>query len=153
MTPEDLAAVIALDQVSFSLPWPKSAFNFEMEKNAAARCWVAELPGDQTTVVGMIVVWLIIDEVHIATFAVDPAQRRLHIGQKLLAFTLLNGVNQGATKSFLEVRRGNVAARTLYQKFGYQEVGVRKKYYSDNGEDAILANLDPIDAGLLKTLQ
>jgi [ribosomal protein S18]-alanine N-acetyltransferase len=148
----DLPAVIALDQLSFTLPWPESAFHFEVEKNPAARCWVIETCGNPPVIVGMIVVWLIIDEVHIATFAVDPEKRSQHIGQKLLAFTLLNGVENGAEKSFLEVRSGNVAARTLYRKFGFEEVGIRKKYYSDNGEDAILMNLDPIDPGLLKTL-
>lgn len=149
----DLPAVTALDQSSFSLPWPVSAFHFELEKNPVARCWVVEIPGKPPVVVGMIVVWLIMDEVHIATLAVDPEKRGRHIGQKLLAFTLLNGFDNGAMKSFLEVRRGNLAARSLYQKFGFEEVGIRKKYYSDNGEDAILMNLDPIDPGLLKTLQ
>jgi [ribosomal protein S18]-alanine N-acetyltransferase len=153
MEPADVPVVIALDQGSFSLPWPASAFHFEVEKNPAARCWVAEVPGPPPAIVGMIVVWLIIDEVHIATFAVDPSQRRQRIGQKILAFTLLDGVENGATKSFLEVRRSNLAARTLYRKFGFEEVYIRKKYYSDNGEDAILMNLDPIDPGLLKTLE
>lgn len=153
MDPADLPAVITLDQSSFSLPWPESAFHFEIEKNPAARCWVAEVPGDTPAIVGMIVVWLIIDEVHIATFAVDPTMRQQRIGQKMLAFTLSNGFENGATKAFLEVRSGNLAARALYQKFGFEEVGVRKKYYSDNGEDAILMNLDPIDPGLLKMLQ
>jgi ribosomal-protein-alanine N-acetyltransferase len=152
MEPRDLPAVIALDKQSFTLPWPESSFQFEVEKNQAARCWVAELPGQTPIIVGMIVVWLILDEVHIATIAVDPAKRGLHIGQRLLAYTLLDGIAKGAIKSFLEVRRGNQAARALYKKFGFQEVGVRKKYYSDNGEDAILLNLDPIDPNLLKTL-
>ena len=151
MEPRDLPSVIALDQQSFSLPWPESSFHFELEKNPAARCWVAEMTDDPTMVVGMIVVWLILDEVHIATFAVDPQARRLHIGQILLARTLVNGVENGATKSFLEVRSGNLAACALYLKFGFEEVGVRKKYYSDNGEDAIMMNLDPINLQLLKT--
>jgi len=70
----------------------------------------------------------------------------------LLAFTLADGIKSGGTKSFLEVRSGNLAARALYRKFGYEEVGIRKKYYSDNGEDAILMNLDPIDSKLVKSL-
>ena len=152
MEPRDLPAVIALDQQSFSLPWPESSFHFEVEKNPAARCWVAETSDDPIIVAGMIVAWLIIDEVHIATFAVDPRMRHLHIGQVLLAHTLTNGVENGAMKSFLEVRCGNLAARALYLKFGFEEVGVRKKYYSDNGEDAIMMNLDPINPALLKTL-
>lgn len=148
----DLGAVIALDQQSFSLPWPESSFHFELEKNQSSRCWVAEIPGDNPLLVGMIVVWLIMDEVHIATFAVDPFHRKLHVGQRLLANTLMDGVKHGAQKSFLEVRSGNLAAREMYRKFGYQEVGVRKGYYSDNHEDAIMMNLDRIDMELLKTL-
>jgi [ribosomal protein S18]-alanine N-acetyltransferase len=152
MEPRDLTRVIELDQKSFTLPWSESAFHFEVEKNPAARCWVAEIPGESPVIVGMVVVWLILDEIHIATLAVDPAQRRLMVGQRLLAFTLANGVNSGAKKSFLEVRSGNLAARALYRKFGYKEVGIRKRYYSDNNEDAILMNLDPIDDKLLKLL-
>ena len=151
MEPRDLHAVIALDQLSFTLPWPESAFIFEIEKNPASRCWVAEIPGDASVIVGMIVVWLIMDEIHIATLAIDPTQRRQRVGQRLLAFTLADGIENGGIKSFLEVRTGNIAARALYRKFGYEEVGVRKKYYSDNGEDAILMNLDPIDTKLLKS--
>lgn len=150
MEPRDLPVVIALDASSFSLPWPESAFHFEVEKNDASRCWVAEIAADPPVLAGMMIAWLILDELHIATFAVDPAWRRQHIGQRLLAFTLANGLEHGAQKSFLEVRRGNLAARSLYTSFGYEEVGVRKKYYSDNGEDAIMLNLDPINPELLK---
>jgi len=145
----DLAQVIALDQQSFTLPWPESAFLYELGQNQAARCWVAETAGTSSQLLGMIVVWLILDEIHIATLAVDPAQRQLHVGQRLLVFALLNGAELGAQKALLEVRRGNQAARAMYQKFGFVEVGVRKRYYSDNGEDAILMNLDPIDPGVL----
>lgn len=152
MESRDLEEVTTLDQQSFSLPWPESSFHYELEKNQSSRCWVAEIPGENPHVVGMIVVWLIVDEVHIATFAVDPFRRKLHIGQRLLAFTLIDGVNHGARKSFLEVRSGNLAAREMYRKFGYQEVGVRKGYYSDNHEDAIMMNLEWIDVELLKTL-
>lgn len=152
MEPRDLPWVIELDQQSFTLPWSESAFHFEVEKNPAARCWAAEIHGGSPVIVGMIVVWLIMDEIHIATLAVDPTQRRLQVGQQLLAFTLADGIKSGATKSFLEVRSGNLAARALYRKFGFEEVGIRKKYYSDNGEDAILMNLDPIDSELVKSL-
>lgn len=152
METRDLPRVIELDQQSFTLPWTESAFHFEVEKNPAARCWVAEIPGDSPMIVGMIVVWLIMDEIHIATLAVDPAQRRLRVGEQLLAYTLADGIKSGAMKSFLEVRSGNLAARALYRKFGFDEVGIRKKYYSDNGEDAILMNLDPIDSQLVKSL-
>lgn len=148
----DLAQVIALDQRSFTLPWPASAFLYEMGQNQAARCWVVETSGASPQFLGMMVAWLILDEIHIATLAVDPAQRHLHVGQRLLAYTLMDGAANGAGKALLEVRRGNLAARAMYQKFGFTEVGVRKRYYSDNGEDAILMSLDPIDPDVLELL-
>ena len=154
MEASDIQTVIALDRQSFSLPWPKSAFHYEVEKNAASRCWVAELieDGKDPVVVGMIVVWLILDEVHIATISVSSTYRQLHIGQRLLAHTLLDAVNLGAKKAFLEVRKGNLAARELYRKFGFIEVGVRRWYYQDNREDAILLNLEELDKDRLNSL-
>lgn len=151
MTVNDLKQIIALDQRSFTLPWPESSFRFELEKNQAAHCWVAEVPGESPVVIGMIIIWLIVDEIHIATFAVDDVFRNHHIGQRLLAHALVKSHENGGKKSFLEVRRSNLAARALYKKFGFMEIGVRQKYYSDNREDAIMMNLDPIDIELVKS--
>jgi ribosomal-protein-alanine N-acetyltransferase len=82
---------------------------------------------------------------------VDEECRNQHIGQRLLAHTLVKAYENGGEKSFLEVRRGNIAAWKMYRKFGFEEIGVRQKYYSDNGEDAIMMNLDPIDIELVKS--
>jgi ribosomal-protein-alanine N-acetyltransferase len=102
-------------------------------------------------VIGMIVAWLIVDEVHIATLAVQPEYRKLHIAQQLLIRILTDGYRSGAVKAFLEVRKSNLAARSLYKKFGFVESGVRKRYYQDNGEDAVLMNLDEFDLDLWKS--
>ncbi len=152
---DDLPAVIALDQRSFSLPWPESSFKFEIESNELSRCWVAEIkaPDGTLTLVAMIVIWLIVDEAHVATIAVHPDYRRQKIAQRLLAYTLIDAYHTGAVKSVLEVRRGNEAAIRMYQRFGYREVGIRKKYYQDNGEDAVLMDLDPLDLEHLLSLQ
>lgn len=154
MTLNDLEEVVQLDQAAFSLPWPESSFKFEIEKNECSRCWVVEIDveGGKKQLVGMIVAWLIVDEVHIATFAIREEFRRQGIASRLLAHTLMDAVKSGGEKGFLEVRRGNLAARALYQKFGFVEVGVRKKYYQDNGEDAVLMNLDPLEIKLLESL-
>lgn len=150
----DLEEVSALDRLSFSLPWPESSFNFEIESNPVSRCWVAEVVREGVPViVGMIVIWLIVDEAHIATFAVHPDYRGQKIGQRLLAFTLIDAYHSGAVRSFLEVRSGNRAARNLYARFGYKEAGIRKHYYQDNGEDAIMMNLEQIDLSKLESLQ
>jgi ribosomal-protein-alanine N-acetyltransferase len=153
MEVKDLPQVIELDQRSFSLPWPERSFRFELEKNEVSRCWVAELtpPGTAPTLVGMIVVWLIEDEVHVATLAVAPEYRRQKIAQRLLAYTLIDAYHSGVSSSFLEVRRGNQAAISMYQRFGYREVGVRRNYYKDNGEDAVLMDLVPLDLEKLST--
>ena len=151
---DDLDKVIQLDQASFSLPWPESSFRFEIKENEASRCWVAEINQNSpdSEIVGMIVTWLIVDEVHIATFAVQPDYRRQRIAQRLLAHTLMDAHLSGGEKAFLEVRRGNLAARALYQKFGFVEIGFRKKYYQDNGEDAVMMNLEKIEIPVLESL-
>jgi ribosomal-protein-alanine N-acetyltransferase len=150
MTLDDLAEVIRLDHASFSLPWPESSFRFEIEKNECSRCWVALL---DSKIVGIMVAWLIVDEIHIATFAVDPAYRRQGIAQKLLAHTLIDGLRSGGVKGFLEVREGNLAARELYEKFGFEDVGIRKNYYKDNGENAVMLNLENPDIDMLESLR
>jgi len=139
MTLDDVPAVVELDQKSFSLPWPERSFRFELTDNPAARCWVAELDGK---VVGMIVVWLIVDEAHVATVATHPEYRRRGVGRRLLAHALRHLIPDGAHSSFLEVRESNLAAQEMYRKFGYEATGRRRHYYRDNDEDAILMNLE-----------
>lgn len=141
MTEADVPAVAELDQISFSLPWPERSFRFEVTGNPASRCWVAEVDG---RIVGMIVAWLFVDEVHIATIATHPDFRRRGIAQKLLTHALRYTADEGAVTSFLEVRESNLAAQEMYRKFGYENTGRRKRYYKDNDEDAILMTLTKI---------
>ena len=147
MTVEDVPAVVELDQKSFSLPWPERSFRFELTDNPASRCWVAELDGK---VVGMIVVWLIVNEAHVATVATHPDYRRQGIGKRLLSHALLNLMREGARSSFLEVRESNLAAQEMYRKFGYEVSGRRRRYYRDNDEDAILMSLASLNADRLR---
>ena len=142
MTLEDIPAVIVLDKLSFSLPWPERSFRFELTDNPASRCWVVELDGK---VVGMIVAWMLVDEAHIATISTHPDHRRQGIGRKLLTHALRYMSKEGAVSSFLEVRENNIAAQEMYRKFGYEAVGRRKKYYKDTDEDAILMTLNGLD--------
>ena len=142
MTLEDIPAVVQLDHVSFSLPWPERSFRFEVTDKPASRCWVAEI---DRRIAGMVVAWLFVNEVHIATIATHPDFRRLGIGGRLLSHTLLQALEEGARSSFLEVRESNLAAQELYRKFGYEETGRRRRYYRDNDEDAILMSLEPLN--------
>lgn len=143
MTLEDVPSVLELDQKSFSLPWPERSFRFELTANPASRSWVAELEGK---IVGMIVVWLVLEEAHVATLATHPEYRRQGIGTKLLSQALLHLLEEGARSSFLEVRESNLSAQNMYRKFGYETTGRRPRYYKDNNEDAILMNLDSLEA-------
>ena len=146
MVLDDLPAVLELDKLSFTLPWPERSFRFEVSSNPASRCWVAEVDG---CVVGMIVAWLFVDEAHIATLATHPDFRRQGIAQKLLTHTLRYTYDEGAVSSFLEVRESNLAAQEMYRKFGYENTGLRKRYYKDNDEDAILMTLMKINVEAL----
>lgn len=142
MTLDDVEQVVAIDKMSFSLPWPTSSFHFELTDNPASRCWVAELDG---RIAAMLVAWFIVDEIHIATLATHPDFRKQGIGKKILSFTLQSAKDEGAVSSFLEVRESNDAALMMYREFGYVESGRREGYYKDNGEDAILMTLDSLN--------
>jgi ribosomal-protein-alanine N-acetyltransferase len=146
MTPDDIQAVFELDQRSFTTPWPKKSFAFEVNENQAARLWVAEEDnGSGKHIVGMIVCWLLVDEAHVATLAVDEACRRQRIASTLLCTALTEMMQEGAISAMLEVREGNAAAQGMYRRFGFQLVGRRPGYYKDNGEDAILMTLRDLD--------
>ena len=154
MTLADLDQVEAIDQVSFSTPWPKQAFHYELTHNQNALCWVAEWaePGQQPVLVAAIVVWLILDEAHVSTLAVHPGYRQRGIAQRMLAKVLLECAHAGAAQAYLEVRANNHAAQSLYRKFGFDAVGIRKGYYQDTGEDAVLMTLASLDPGKLAEL-
>jgi ribosomal-protein-alanine N-acetyltransferase len=143
----DIPQVHALDVSAFSLPWPERSYRYEVGQNSASSCWVAEVfqPEGAPVLVGMMVNWVILDELHIATLAVHPEYRRLGIGRRLLAQGLQAGWERGARQALLEVRRSNLAAQALYARFGFVVNGERKRYYQDNHEDALLMILDPLE--------
>ena len=124
MTLDDLPVVIELDQISFSLPWPERSFRFELNENVASRCWVAEV---NERVVAMLVGWMLVDEIHIASLGTDPDFRRQGIGRKLFSHALVRAQEEGAQTSFLEVRESNLAAQEMYRQFGYELTGRRKR--------------------------
>jgi len=135
MKAADLDAVHAIDQHSFSAPWSRRSYENELNNKRLSRCWVAEAGG---TILGSIVVWLIVDELHIITISVHPEHRRKGVASRLLQTVIDEAVEQGAVSVTLEVRVGNHPAQQLYQAFGFKIVGRRTNYYADNGEDALL---------------
>ncbi len=142
MTLEDVPAVHEIDSLSFSLPWPERSFRFEVSENPVSRGWVAEVDG---RVVAMLVLWLTVDEAHIATIATHPDFRQQGIGERLMVAALQSARQEGARTAFLEVRASNVAAQNLYRKYGFVVSGRRPRYYKDNQEDAILMTLETLD--------
>lgn len=154
MAVEDVEQVYEIDVSSFSLPWSSRSFRYEVTENTASRPWVAECleASGQSRIVGMLVMWLVIDEAHIGTFAIHPQYRRRGIGQRLLAYALLDAYKKGIRTVFLEVRRSNLNAQALYRKFGFVEDGVRPRYYVDNNEDALLESLRDLSPESLQHL-
>lgn len=142
MQSEDIGQVQTIDNQSFSLPWPTSAYNYELT-NPQSLLWVAQTTGEESTprIVGMVVMWLIVDEAHIATLAVEPEYRRQGIGQVLLATALREAARRGMSEATLEVRANNLPAQRLYQKFSFKVVGFRPHYYRDNNEDALIMTM------------
>ena len=126
------------------MPWPESAYRYDLTNNSTAILWVAEdLSKDQgSKVVGMVDVWLIQEEAHIATLAVHPEYRGKGIAADLLRKVLFEAYKLGARRAMLEVRESNIAAQNLYEELGFVTVSRRRRYYRDNNEDALLMNLD-----------
>jgi len=152
MTVEDVPDVYALDVLSFNLPWTQRSFLYEVKENSKARNWVVEgFDSSGQHLVAMLVLWLILDEVHIATLAVHPEFRRQGIAHRLLQTALNASYNEGALRSFLEVRAGNIAALAMYRELGFEVVGRRSRYYHDNNEDALLMTLENLKPYPLET--
>ena len=142
MTLDDIDGVQEVERASFPVPWPANAFRHELTQNKNARYLVAR---DGGRIVGYAGLWLMVDEAHITTFAVHPAWRRQRLGERLLLAFLDLARDRHAREATLEVRLSNVAARRLYEKYGFRPVGLRPRYYSDNNEDALIMTTEPLD--------
>jgi ribosomal-protein-alanine N-acetyltransferase len=135
MTMQDVGAVAELERLAFTTPWPYEAFVNELTMNPNARYVVVF---HQNQIVGYCGMWIILDEAHITNVAIHPLHRGKKIGQHLMR-RMMDVARMFHAKSMtLEVRPSNTVARNLYAKLGFREHGVRKRYYSDNDEDAII---------------
>lgn len=141
MTPDDIPDVHRIERASFPIPWPEYAFRQELQTNRMAHYLVVRA-GSETIAYGGL--WLMVDEAHITTFAVLPLWRRHGVGGRLLLELMRHAADMGARVVTLEVRLSNMPARALYQHFGFRPVGVRPRYYSDNGEDALIMTTAPL---------
>ncbi|MFH1684096.1 MAG: ribosomal protein S18-alanine N-acetyltransferase [Candidatus Margulisiibacteriota bacterium] len=130
MKAKDLSEVVSIEKLSFNAPKPESVFKEDEHKYLVAK--------DEGKVLGYIGIEEISGERHIINMAVHPESRRKGVGKKLIE-RILNKKDV----FFLEVRVLNEPAVKLYEKYGFKNVGLRKKYYQDNGEDAIIMRREP----------
>ena len=135
MTLEDVPQVHEIELKTFHTPWSYQSFVDEMTTNKCARYIVAEEDG---RILGYAGAWLIFEEGHITNIAVNEADRGRGIGAGVTRALMQYAANMGVQYMTLEVRRSNLVAQSLYKKMGFIELGVRKRYYEDNGEDAYL---------------
>jgi ribosomal-protein-alanine N-acetyltransferase len=143
MQADDLDAVQRIERASFTTPWPAYAYRQEIETNRLAHYIIARAGDD---IVGFAGMWMMVDQAHITTFAVDPKWRRQGIGAQMVRALLEMARPLGARQATLEVRLSNLPARHLYEKFGFRPVGIRPRYYSDNGEDALIMTTDDLES-------
>lgn len=132
---EHIDGVMIVENLSFSIPWSREAFIEEVTSNKFAMYVVALADGN---VVGYAGLWKVCDEGHITNIAVHSEFRENGVGSRLIESLLDIARKEGITRMTLEVRRGNIPAQGLYKKYGFESAGVRKGYYADNGEDAII---------------
>ncbi len=151
---EDVPRVHEIDVLSFSMPWPEKSYLFELIENPTTLALVAEIaPAEgKPSIIGMSVVWIVVDEGHIATIAIHPDFRGHGFGKRLLGETLRQIIQRGANLATLEVRENNRLAQQMYVKFGFTIVGRRLHYYKDNNENAVLMTVDKLGRQYLDTL-
>lgn len=135
MQVEDIEVVSKIERRCYALPWNSTAYVTEIGNSIAYYTVAKDSDG---LVVGFAGMWVIMDEIHLTTLAVDPEARGNSIGERLLLDMLEYGMAHGAHRATLEVREHNTAAHNLYLKYGFEDVAIRKKYYSDNGENAVI---------------
>ncbi len=135
MQMEDLQAILEIERTSFSTPWSLQAFKAELKDNEYARYLCLELEGQ---VIGYMGLWFILDEGHITNIAIAPNFRGQHWGEYLMRSMMDRMVEQGMERMTLEVRASNSPAQSLYKRLGFATAGVRKGYYADTQEDALI---------------
>jgi [ribosomal protein S18]-alanine N-acetyltransferase len=133
---EDLDAVAALEAATFTNPWTREMLERELVQSDVARVYVVRLPGRR--VAAFCACWLVYDELHINTIAVDANLRRQGLARALMTHILDEAAAQGAARTFLEVRRSNLPAQRLYENLGFAVAGVRRNYYTNPEEDALV---------------
>ncbi|HVP56609.1 MAG TPA: ribosomal protein S18-alanine N-acetyltransferase, partial [bacterium] len=147
---DDLDRICDLERDLFGLPWSKTSFLFEVNDSRTS-CPITALEDGQ--VVGYAVGWFVADELHIGNVAVARARQGTGIGKILVEYLLKEAAERSVSYATLEVRVSNVRAMNLYRKYGFKGIAIRKCYYADTGEDAMvmmaeIGRTSPREAGL-----
>jgi ribosomal-protein-alanine N-acetyltransferase len=138
MERRDIRRILEIERMSFLTPWTEGMFRSQLALEDRSVNLV--LLEDQV-IVGYATAWLAFDEIHLLSIAVIPERRRMGFATRLLERVMETGRSRGASRVILEVRAGNDAARRFYRGQGFSEIGRRRRYYSDTGEDAIVMEL------------
>lgn len=172
MTEADIAQVADIEAESFPTTWPRTAYHRELNNRLARYLVIVDRghgpvapkpktrrtffglgrrvieiePATSDYIAGYVGVWFMVDEAHIVAIAVREAYRRQGLGELLLSRAIDLALENRQDVVTLEVRRSNTAAQALYEKYRFLKVGVRRRYYSDNHEDAIIMSTPPIQA-------
>jgi [ribosomal protein S18]-alanine N-acetyltransferase len=131
----DIDDILGIEQASFAVPWSREAFYREIVENQFAYYLVIE---DSFQAIGYCGIWLVMDEAHVTNIAILPSYRGRKLGELLMKEAIKLAKRHGAATMTLEARVSNHVAQNLYKKLGFQAGGIRKNYYSDNGEDALV---------------
>lgn len=140
--PDDLTTIVALERASFSSPW--SAFSLRYELTRPDALYLIACDGPQ--ILGYGGMWLVPGEAHVGTLAVFPGARRRGVGEAIMLGLLQAATTRGAKMVVLEYRISNAPAAALYEKLGFTRNRIRRRYYEDNGEDAVEAILSDLDS-------
>ncbi len=135
MSLEHIPEVLRIENLCFTTVWPRNAFLNEITDNKLAHYFVGRADGKLIAYGGL---WVILEDAHITTVAVEPAHQRHGHGERMLIRLLEESIDRGASWITLEVRESNVAAQRLYKKYGFSVVNTRRGYYSDNDENALV---------------
>lgn len=136
---DDIPFVLEVEKASFTTPWTKETYEHEITNNDYAHYFVVEADDN---IIGYVGIWLVESDAQITNIAILPSYRGYKIGEKLFGFALQYVIQKGAIRLSLEVRVSNVIAQKLYRKFGLVPGGIRKGYYPDDGEDALVMWVD-----------
>lgn len=139
MKMKDLGDVMEVEQRCFTIPWSRYAFTCELKDNEFSHYIVAKV---RDRIVGYGGMWLVLNEAHVTNVGVLPEYRGLGIGELIMRSLMSMAKDRGADKMTLEVRKSNYVAQNLYSKLGFEPCGIRRGYYVDNKEDAVIMWLD-----------